>query len=91
MMQGTSKPDMLAGLHEAITKRVVTPSKRVGSEEKFVITGGIGKNVGVVAKIGEQLDGIEITIPAEPQIAGAVGAALFALDRIKKKPAITTM
>jgi benzoyl-CoA reductase subunit A len=70
---------------------VVTLLKRVGIEEKFVITGGIGKNMGVVAKIGEQLGGIEITIPAEPQIAGAVGAALFALDRIKKKPAITTL
>ena len=28
---------------------------------------------------------MEITIPAEPQIAGAVGAALIAFDRAKKK------
>jgi benzoyl-CoA reductase subunit A len=59
--------------------------KRVGIEDKFVITGGIGKNVGVVKKIREQLDGIEISIPEEPQIAGAVGAALFAFDRAEKK------
>jgi activator of 2-hydroxyglutaryl-CoA dehydratase len=50
-----------------------------------VITGGIGKNVGVVTEIGEQLGGIEITIPTEPQIAGAVGAALFAFDRAKEQ------
>ena len=85
MKQGVSKPDILAGLHEAIAKRVLALLKRVGIEEKFVITGGIGKNVGVVTKIGEQLGGIEITIPAEPQIAGAVGAPLLALDRTKKK------
>jgi len=83
--QGASKPDILAGLHEAITRRVVTLLKRVGIKEKFVITGGIGKNVGVVMKLGEKLDGIKIIVPEEPQIAGALGAALFAFDRAKKK------
>jgi predicted CoA-substrate-specific enzyme activase len=83
MKKGVSKADILAGLHEAISRRVVTLLKRVGIEDKFVITGGIGRNVGVVTKIGEQLGGIDI--PAEPQIAGALGAALFAFDRAGKK------
>jgi predicted CoA-substrate-specific enzyme activase len=87
MKQGVSKADILAGLHKAISQRVVTLLRRVGIEDKFVITGGIGKNVGVVTKLAEQLGGIEITIPTEPQIAGAVGAALFAFDRAKKKGA----
>ena len=85
MKQGMSKDDILAGLHEAISRRVVTLLKKVGIKEKFVITGGIAKNLGVVTKIGEQLGGIEINIPAEPQIAGALGAALFAFDRARKK------
>ncbi len=85
LKQGMSKADILAGLHEAISRRVVTLLQRVGIANKFVITGGIGKNVGVVTKIGEQLGGIEINIPAEPQIAGALGAALFAFDRAGKK------
>jgi activator of 2-hydroxyglutaryl-CoA dehydratase len=42
---------------------------------------GLARNVGVVTRIGEKLGGIRITIPAEPMIAGAVGAALFAFDR----------
>jgi (R)-2-hydroxyacyl-CoA dehydratese activating ATPase len=58
----------------------------VGIEEKFVITGGIGRNVGVATRIGEKLDGINITIPAEPQIVGAVGAALLAFERAGKGP-----
>ena len=45
MKQGVSKPDILAGPRKAITKRVVTLLRNVGIEEKFVITGGIGKNV----------------------------------------------
>jgi predicted CoA-substrate-specific enzyme activase len=85
MKQGVSKADILAGLHEVISRRVVTLLRRVGIEDKFVITGGIARNVGVVTRIGEQLGGIKINIPAEPQIAGALGAALFAFDRARKK------
>ena len=57
----------------------------MGIADKFVITGGIGKNVGVVAKVGEKLGGLKVHVPAEPQIAGAIGAALFALDRARKE------
>jgi activator of 2-hydroxyglutaryl-CoA dehydratase len=64
---------------------VLTLLKRVGIADKFVITGGIARNVGVIRKIEEKLDGIKITIPPEPQIAGAMGAALFAFDRARKK------
>ena len=85
MKQGVSKADILAGLHEAVAARVLALLKGVGIEEQFVITGGISKNVGVVTKLGEKLDGKKMTLPAEPQIAGAVGAALFAFDRAKKK------
>jgi activator of 2-hydroxyglutaryl-CoA dehydratase len=56
--------------------------------KSVVATGAGRKNVGVVKKIGELLGGIEITVPAEPQIAGAVGAALFALDRARKKKGV---
>jgi benzoyl-CoA reductase subunit A len=84
MRQGESKADILAGLHDAISTRVVALLRRVGIEDKFVITGGIARNVGVVTKIGEKLDGLAITIPAEPMIAGALGAALFAFDRARK-------
>jgi activator of 2-hydroxyglutaryl-CoA dehydratase len=50
-----------------------------------VITGGIGRNVGLVSRIEERLDdGLKITLPQEPMIVGAVGAALFASDRATK-------
>ena len=90
MKDGASKADILAGLHEAISARVLALLKRVGIEEKFVITGGIAKNVGVVRKVEDKLGGLKATIPAEPQIAGALGAALFALDRARKKAAENT-
>jgi predicted CoA-substrate-specific enzyme activase len=85
MRQGMAKPDILNGLHEAISKRVLALLKSVGIRDKFVITGGIARNVGVVARIGEKVGGIEVNIPPEPMIVGALGAALFAFDRASKK------
>jgi predicted CoA-substrate-specific enzyme activase len=85
MKEGERKEDILAGLHEAIAKRVLALVKRVGIADKFVISGGIGRNVGLVSRIEERLDGVKITLPQEPMIVGAVGAALFAVDRAKKK------
>jgi predicted CoA-substrate-specific enzyme activase len=84
MRQGESKADILAGVHAAISDRALSLLRRVGIAETFVITGGIGQNVGVVMKIREKLGGIAVTVPAEPQIAGAVGAALFAAERARK-------
>ena len=85
MKEGERKEDILAGLHDAVAKRVYALVKRVGIEDKFVITGGIGRNVGLVSRIERMLDGFKITLPQEPMIVGAVGAALFAQDQAKKK------
>jgi predicted CoA-substrate-specific enzyme activase len=85
MKEGERKEDILAGLHEAVAKRVLALVKRVGIADKFVITGGIGRNVGLVSRIEARLDGLKVTLPQEPMIVGAVGAALFALDRAKKE------
>jgi activator of 2-hydroxyglutaryl-CoA dehydratase len=40
-----------------------------------------------VSRIEQKLDGLKVTLPEEPMIVGAVGAALFALDLAKKKGA----
>ncbi|MBF0510078.1 MAG: benzoyl-CoA reductase, bzd-type, subunit Q, partial [Deltaproteobacteria bacterium] len=47
-------------------------------------TGGIAKNIGVVSRIEKEL-GIKALKPArDTQIAGALGAALFAEALLKK-------
>ena len=65
--------------------RVVTLLEQVGIEEKFCITGGIGKNMGVVKRLEKEI-GINALPPNyDTQIAGALGAALFAQGLLKKK------
>jgi predicted CoA-substrate-specific enzyme activase len=83
--EGERKEDILNGLHEAIANRVMALVKKVGIADKFVISGGIGRNVGLVQKIEARLEGLQVNLPPEPMIVGAVGAALFALDLAKKK------
>ena len=85
--EGESKEDILNGLHEAIANRVMALVKKVGITDKFVVSGGIGRNVGLVKKIEERLDGLKVNLPPEPMIVGAVGAALIALDRARKEEA----
>jgi activator of 2-hydroxyglutaryl-CoA dehydratase len=48
-----------------------------------MITGGIAKNIGVVSRIEEKA-GLKAYIPPEPQIVGALGAAIFARERLTK-------
>ena len=47
--------------------------------EKVLMTGGVAKNKAVVKRLSEQI-GHPILVPEEPQIVGALGAALFAIE-----------
>ena len=81
--QGKAKNDILAGACEAIASRVAGLMQRVGTEDQFVITGGIAKNIGVVKRIEEKLK-MKAHIAFEPQIVGALGAAVFAQGILAK-------
>jgi len=58
--------------------------RAVGVEEDFVISGGISKNVGVVRRVEQKL-GTRSHICFEPQVVGALGAALFAREFLAGK------
>ncbi len=84
LRRGVTKPDILGGLHEAACNRVLILLNRVGIKEDFAITGGIAKNIGVVKRLEEKV-GLTAKLAEEPQIVGALGAALFASDVIDSK------
>lgn len=83
LRRGVHKHDVLAGYCDALAKRIHTLLQRVGVEEEFVITGGIAKNIGVVRRLEAKL-GLKARISPEPQIVGALGAALFAEGALDK-------
>ncbi|MCX7912344.1 MAG: acyl-CoA dehydratase activase [Dehalococcoidales bacterium] len=80
LRKGVAKADILAGLYEAIAQRSLNLLKRVSIEKDFAITGGISKNRGMVRKLAEKV-GLEPLLCDDPQLCGALGAALFARER----------
>ncbi|BBO81008.1 2-hydroxyglutaryl-CoA dehydratase [Desulfosarcina ovata subsp. sediminis] len=77
--------EILAAYTRAMADRVSAQIKEMGVEEDFVITGGIGKNKGVVQRIESELGVKALTTKVDYQIAGALGAALFAKVLFEKK------
>ena len=75
--QGTEKNKIIKGLIYSIVNRITTMVERIGLEEPVCMTGGVAKNLGVVKALEENLK-TKISIPDEPQITGALGAALLA-------------
>ena len=82
LRKGVNKSDILAGLNEAIATRCLNLLRRVSIEKEFSITGGIAKNKGMVAELKKKV-GLEPLLCEDPQLVGALGAALFAGDRYR--------
>lgn len=79
-----TKNMVLAAYCSAMAHRVVGLLERIGIEKEFVITGGIAKNIGVVSRIEKELKLKVKPLSPDPQIAGGLGAALFARDLLLK-------
>jgi len=75
--QNHPKNEIIRGLHRAIVNRVWSMVKTIGVHGAVTMSGGVAKNSGVVGLIEERL-GQPIHIHTEPQIIGALGAALMA-------------
>ncbi|MHA1264403.1 MAG: acyl-CoA dehydratase activase [Candidatus Helarchaeota archaeon] len=80
-----SKIDIVAGLHTAIAKRITGMVNRLGRvQEKIVFCGGVAKNKGVKKALEQELKK-PLYSPEDPQITGALGAALLAKERYLKQ------
>ena len=75
--------DILAGAFDALIKRLLSLLGRVGVEEELCISGGVGKNIGIVKRLEKKLR-TNIFLPPDPQLVGAYGAALIAFDQACK-------
>jgi bzd-type benzoyl-CoA reductase Q subunit len=84
LRKGWKKNDVLAAYSRAMARRVAALLRRIGIESEFVITGGIAKNVGIVTRLEKELDIVARKPNFDTQIAGAVGAALIAQERMMK-------
>lgn len=77
--EGYGVEEILRGLHESIAHRIFRMMRRLRVREEVTFSGGVAKNVGIVEAL-KRLLGMEINLPDEPQIVGALGAALYAKE-----------
>jgi len=80
LARGKKPADILRGMHNAIASRSISLMSRVGIEEKITFTGGVTRNIGMVRALEEGLE-TSLNVGKESHFMGAIGAALFALDR----------
>jgi (R)-2-hydroxyacyl-CoA dehydratese activating ATPase len=81
--EGVPKNKIIAGIHDALTSRVLGLVRRIALKPDLVITGGIAKNRGFITRLESHLN-MKAHIPEEPQITGALGAAIFAMEEMGK-------
>jgi len=68
------------GLIEAINERIINMVRRVGCRDRVVFAGGAALNECLHRMLEKKL-GVNLTVPAEPQIVGALGAAIIANNK----------
>jgi predicted CoA-substrate-specific enzyme activase len=70
--------DVAAGIEAAVAKRCFSLLKRVGMRPQVAVTGGCAKNKGLIKALSKVINMEVGTLPVDPQIIGALGAAVFA-------------
>jgi len=77
---GTDREDIVAGVQAAIASRIVAMAGR-NIEPPIVFTGGVAMVSGMTAALKTAL-GQAVTVAPEPQMTGALGAAILASKRL---------
>ena len=80
----TSKADLASGINQAMAARVAILAKTVGVQKDMCMTGGVAKNAGVLEAMEKQLGVPMRRLRVDPQVIGALGAAVFARDMMGK-------
>jgi predicted CoA-substrate-specific enzyme activase len=82
---GKEVVNIAAGIVQSIASRINSLVNRVGLKKELTMTGGVSKNVGVRREIERRLDLKLRKYKLDPQLVGALGAALFAIDFYQKE------
>jgi predicted CoA-substrate-specific enzyme activase len=76
--RGEPPEDILKGIHQAISNRVSGMASRVNPEAEIFFSGGVAKNVGMKAALETALKSSVYVPDFDPQLVGALGAAVLA-------------
>lgn len=80
--EGKEIADIISALHQAVANRAASLARGILVAPDAVMTGGVAKNSGMFEALQRAL-GVKLHRVENPQINGALGAALFAADKVK--------
>ncbi len=80
--EGVDIEDIAAGINEAIAARLASLVRKVGVEEEVSVSGGCAKNQGLILALERKLAVPLKPLGMDPQLIGALGAALIAGRRV---------
>lgn len=81
LARGEKPENILRGVHHAISSRVTGMTSRVGMEDTILFSGGVAKNAGMKTALEAAFHKPVIVPDFDPQIIGALGAAILAKNR----------
>ncbi|UCD79789.1 MAG: benzoyl-CoA reductase, bzd-type, subunit Q [Desulfobacterales bacterium] len=84
LRKGWGKEKVLAAYCRAMADRIYSLVERAGVKAEFAVTGGMAKNRGVMDRLMPLIGMERMKTDWDPQIAGAVGAALFGYAMCQK-------
>jgi predicted CoA-substrate-specific enzyme activase len=82
--EGADLADIAAGVHDSTVKRLVAIAGGISIEEDVVMTGGCAKNERLIDGLESLLKTQVIRLSYDPQLVGAIGAALIAEERLRQ-------
>lgn len=82
MARGEKPENIISGVHFAIAHRIAGMFTRTGVEDEVFFSGGVAKNIGMRKALEETLEKkIVVSSEEDPQLVGALGAALLAREK----------
>jgi benzoyl-CoA reductase subunit A len=82
--RGWTPEQVLAAYCKAMAEQIFSLVERLGVQAGFAVTGGMAKNSGVMDRLMNKIGIACLKTEWDPQIAGAVGAALFGYALCRK-------
>ncbi len=78
--KGVAREVILRGVFRSVARRTMGMVGKVGLQDDIIFTGGVAKNQGILQALQHETGKKNIIVPPEPQITGALGAAIIAME-----------
>jgi len=82
LARGVGKESIAAGIFQAIARKIQGLAGRVSLGDQVTFSGGVALNPEICRCIGAGL-GVNLRVPEQPQLVGALGAALLGFEQFQ--------